>query len=160
MTTALHLAPRFRLGALRPGLAGALALTALHEGARRVLPDAPRMDVLGKRGLEKSAGFLGLRKRHGAALYRQALVGDVLSNGLYYSLVAFGRPERPYLRGLLLGALAGVGALVLPPYLGLGRAPSRLTQRTKVLTVAWYTLGGLFAARATRKAIHRRSLLR
>jgi len=54
------------------------------------------------------------------------------------------------LLGGLLGALAGVGAVVLPPYLGLGKRPSRAQPRTALLTVAYYTLAGLGAARATR----------
>ena len=35
--------------ALASGVAGACALTLLHEGVRRAVPDAPRMDVLGER---------------------------------------------------------------------------------------------------------------
>lgn len=156
MLTSTDFVPPFRLGALRPGLTGALALTAIHEGVRRYVPGAPRMDVLGRRAIRRGARLLGLRPRHGGALQRQALVGDLVANSLYYSLVALGRPDRPYLRGVLLGALAGVGSVVLPPYLGLGRRPSRAEPRTALLTVAWYTLGGLVAASVTRSAVRRR----
>lgn len=140
------------LSALGPGLAGALSVTLIHEGARRVLAHPPRMDVLGKRSLKKGLRWLGIRPSHGRRLHRQTLVGDLISNSLYYALVAMGRPRRPYLRGVLLGTLAGVGAVVLPPYLGLGRGPSRAKTSTALLTVAWYLLGGLSAARATRSA--------
>lgn len=141
---------RFSLRALGPGLVGALSVTFIHEGARRVLAHPPRMDVLGKRSLKKGARWLGLRPSHGRRLHRQALVGDVLTNSLYYALVALGRPRRPYLRGALLGGLAGLGAVLLPPVLGLGRRPSQARTSTSLLTVAWYLLGGLSAARATR----------
>jgi len=138
------------LSALGPGLAGALSVTLIHEGARRVLAHPPRMDVLGKRSLKKGFRWFGLRPSHGKRLHRQALVGDIIANSLYYALVALGRPRRPYLRGVLLGGLAGVGAVLLPPFLGLGRRPSQAKPSTALLTVAWYLLGGLGAARATR----------
>jgi hypothetical protein len=116
---------------------------------RRVLKHPPRMDVLGKRSLKKGVRWLGFRPARGKRLHRQALLGDIISNTLFYSLVAVGRPRHPYGRGALLGALAGLGALVLPPFLGLGRRPSRARTSTAWLTVAWYFLGGLSAARAT-----------
>jgi hypothetical protein len=141
---------RHFLSALGPGIAGALSVTLIHEGARRVLAHPPRMDVLGKRSLKKGARWLGLRPSHGRRLHRQALAGDLVSNSLYYALVALGRPRRPYLRGVLLGGLAGLGAVLLPPVLGLGRRPSQAKPSTALLTVAWYLLGGLAAARATR----------
>ncbi|WP_224363871.1 hypothetical protein [Hyalangium versicolor] len=141
---------RVSLRALGPGLAGALAVTLIHEGARRVLDHPPRMDVLGKRSLKKGARWLGLRPSRGQRLHRQALLGDILTNSLFYSLVALGRPRRPYLRGALLGGLAGLGAVVLPPFLGLGRRPSQARTSTSLLTIAWYLLGGLAAARFTR----------
>jgi hypothetical protein len=43
---------------------------------------------------------------------------------------------------------------VLPGPLGLGEAPSNRTPQTQLMTVAWYTAGGLVAgvvARALRK---------
>lgn len=141
---------RLLLRALGPGFVGAASVTLVHQAARQVLEHPPRMDVLGMRALKKGARWLGLRPAHGQRLYRQALAGDLLSNSLYYALVALGRPRRPYLRGALLGTLAGLGALVLPPVLGLGRRPSRARSSTALLTVAWYLLGGLGAARATR----------
>jgi hypothetical protein len=42
--------------------------------------------------------------------------------------------------------LAGVGAVVLPPLLGLGQQPGRRTPWTELMTVAWYTAGGVAAA--------------
>lgn len=141
---------RIALRALGPGLVGAVSVTLVHEGARRVLAHPPRMDVLGMRSLKKGARWLGLRPSHGKRLHGQALVGDLISNSLFYALVALGRPRRPYLRGAILGGLAGLGAVLLPPVLGLGRRPSQARPSTTLLTVAWYLLGGLSAAYATR----------
>ncbi|CAM3199944.1 hypothetical protein G4177_03055 [Corallococcus sp. ZKHCc1 1396] len=150
--------PRLVFRALGPGLVGATALTLVHEGARRVLKHPPRMDVLGMRSLKKGIRFFGGEPPPDRRLHRQTLAADLLSNGLFFSLVALGRPRRPYLRGAVLGLLAGLGAVVLPPKLGLGKAPSRARPSTSLLTVAWYTLGGLAAARATRRLMARSAL--
>ncbi|WP_317172766.1 hypothetical protein [Hymenobacter sp. HDW8] len=80
------------------------------------------------------------------------MAGDLLSNGLYYSLVGTGK--NAWQRGLVLGLAAGIGGVVLPGPMGLGEAPSNRTPQTKLMTVAWYLIGGLAAAgvaRATRK---------
>jgi hypothetical protein len=145
--------PRGFFQSLGPGFAGAVSLTLVHQGARAVLRHPPRMDVLGMRSLRKVARWLGVRPPHGRALYQQSLIGDLVSNTLYYALVAMGRPRRIYLRGALLGALAGLGAVVLPPYLGLGERPSRAKRSTALLTVVWYTLGGLGSAHAAKRSL-------
>ena len=134
--------------ALGSGLAGALTLTAVHETARRQRADAPRMDVLGIRAIVRSMEALGQEPPSASRLHDLALVGDILSNSLYYSLVGLGRREGAWLRGMLLGLAAGVGAVVLPSPLGLGAAPSNRTAATQVMTVGWYLIGGLAAAAA------------
>jgi hypothetical protein len=45
-----------------------------------------------------------------------------------------------------MGLLAGIGALVLPQRMGLGDPPHSELLSNKIMTVAWYTLGGLAAA--------------
>jgi len=134
------------LSALGGGLAGACALTLIHETVRRVNPDAPRMDLLGMRAIAALSGKAGMTPPNDASLHRLALAGDVLSNSLYYSLVGLGKKKTSLVRGALLGLGAGVGAVVLPEPLGLGEAPSARTTATKVMTVAWYLAGGLVAA--------------
>jgi hypothetical protein len=82
---------------------------------------------------------------------RWTLAGDLVANALYYALATRGAPDRAPWRGTLLGALAGVGGVVLPGPLGLGRRPSRARNSTAALTVAWYALGGLAAGVAARR---------
>lgn len=48
----------------------------------------------------------------------------------------------------LLGLGAGVGAVTLPPLLGLGRKPTRRTRATKIMSVGWYVARGVGAAAA------------
>ena len=137
--TAMKLLP-----SLAAGLAGAVALTALHEAVRRLRPrDAPRMDLLGERGLRQLLAKAGAPQPDEPAAYGLTMAGDLLSNALYYSLVGSGQHSRR--RGLLLGAAAGIGGVVLPGPLGLGTAPSNRTPQTQAMTVAWYTAGGVVA---------------
>ena len=141
------------LPSLAAGFAGAIALTALHETMRRLRPeDAPRMDVLGMRGLRKLLRKADAPQPDQKTVFNLTMAGDILSNVLFYSLVGSGR--HAVRRGLLLGVAAGVGGVVLPGPLGLGEGPSNRTPQTKAMTVAWYTAGGLVAgalAQALRK---------
>ncbi|HEX8326883.1 MAG TPA: hypothetical protein VF629_05040 [Hymenobacter sp.] len=140
--------------ALMAGLAGSVALTAIHETVRQFRPkDAPRMDVLGMRGLRKLLGKADAPQPDNDTLYGLTMVGDIISNGLYYSLVGSGRDA--IRRGLLLGMAAGVGGVLLPGPLGLGEGPSNRTPQTKLMTVAWYTVGGLVAG-AVAKQLRRK----
>jgi hypothetical protein len=130
--------------ALLSGLAGAMALTILHETVRRIRPDAPRTDTLGRRATARGLEAAGLETPPEDQLQAVALGGDVVANTLYYSLACFGRPSLT--RGTALGAAAGLGALVLAPLMGLGSRPGSRTPQTAAMTVVWYTAGGLAAA--------------
>lgn len=136
---------------LRPllaGLAGATTLTLLHQSARRLSPDAPRLDLLGMHALADTIRAAGGDPPDEATLYRTTLAADLLSNTLYYAFVGTGAGA--WRRGALLGLAAGVGAVVLPPWAGLPSAPTNRTRATQLATVAWYTVGGLAAAAASR----------
>lgn len=105
--------------ALLSGMAGAAALTAVHQAARMVSDHAPRMDVVGMRAIA--------RGREAAAM-------------AYYSLAT------TWGRGAALGLLAGIGALMLPKRMGLGDPPGSEHVSNQIMTVAWYVVGGLAAA--------------
>jgi hypothetical protein len=45
--------------ALRSGLVGAATLTVIHESVRRLRPDAPRMDMLGRRAISRGMAVVG-----------------------------------------------------------------------------------------------------
>lgn len=134
------------LKALLAGVGGALALTILHETARRVVPHAPRVDVIGQRAIARPIRRLGYRPSSAGRLYAFALTGDIVANSLYYTLVAAGTPRHPWRRALVLGLAAGVGAVTLPPVLGLGRQPGERPPVTQALTVLWYLTGAMAAA--------------
>lgn len=129
---------------LAGGLAGACFLTLIHETTRRLVPEAPRMDVLGMRAIAKGMKGAGHEPPSDDKLHSLAMIGDIVSNSLYYSFAGTG--SKAWLRGALLGVSAGIGAVVLPGPLGLGEAPSARTPQTKVMAFGIYFLGGLAAA--------------
>lgn len=131
--------------ALMSGLAGATAVTLVHETARRNVNSAPRADILGVRAVENVLMAANQQPPTGDQLHQIALAADVVSNTAYYSLVGAGRPRGGLLRGLVLGTLAGIGGITLPGPLGLGEAATERRPETQVMTVAWYLLGGLVA---------------
>ncbi len=134
-------------GAGIAGLAGALTVTLIHQVAKATIPEtAPRMDILGRRAIAKGLRAAHLEPPETDTLQSMALAGDIVSNTLYYALVGLGGSRGAWLKGTLLGAVAGIGAVVLPPHLGLGSAPSRRTPQTKLMAFLWYLLGGLAAA--------------
>ena len=141
------------LPSLAAGFAGAVALNVLHETVRRLRPqDAPRMDLLGERGLRQLFAKADAPQPDDQQAYLLTMAGDLVSNGLYYSFV--GSSKHSLRRGLALGVAAGVGGVALPGPLGLGTAPSGRTPQTQAMTLAWYTVGGLVAgavAQALRK---------
>jgi hypothetical protein len=126
------------------GFAGALTLTVLHEAMRRIVPDAPRMDVLGMRAIAKGLVKSGAPLPSEEKLYGMAMAGDLVANSLYYSLAGTGK--NAWVKGALLGLAAGAGGVALPGPLGLGEDASARTPQTKLMTVAWYLAGGLAAA--------------
>jgi hypothetical protein len=127
------------------GIAGAAALTAVHQLARHRVANAPRMDVLGKRAIARLTKR-PLTEPASADLEWLSLTGDLLANSLYYALI--GTPSRygVWQTGAGLGFAAGAGALLLPERLGLGPPPHSDSAANKVMTVAWYLIGGLAAA--------------
>jgi hypothetical protein len=140
------------LKAIGSGLVGAVALTLVHETARRFIEDAPRVDVIGMRALAKALRAADAELPPDIGLHEAALIGDLVSNSAYYSLVAAGGRDVALRNGALLGLAAGLGAVFLPQPLGLGRQPTENTPSTELMTVAWYLIGGL-AAGATYRAL-------
>ena len=134
------------------GLAGAVALNLWYETVRQFVPEAPRADILGERSLQKIMRGIGNQPpANEEKLYIPAMLGDVLSNTAYYSLIGTAKPQNAYAVGTALGLAAGVGAVVLPGPIGLGEAPTNRTMATKLMTVGWYLLGGLVTAVAYKK---------
>lgn len=137
------------------GLAGAVALNIIHEVARKLDPDAPQVQLVGEEALSKSIAALGGTPPTGNKLYAATLAGDLVSNALYFSMIGAGKKKSTLLRGAGYGLSAGIGALKLTEPMGLSDAPITKTNKTAILTVSWYLIGGLVAA-LTIQALNKR----
>ena len=127
-------------------------MTLVHEVARRVVPDAPRLDSLGRRALARLIHAAGQTTPDRDGLQAIALIGDVVSNtGLFAAALAIGPLTSAPMRGTLVGALAGLATLGLPPVLGIGPEPEELPPGTRAMTVGLYAGGGLVAGLAYRR---------
>lgn len=133
------------IASLGGGLAGACAVTLIHESVKKIVPKAPRMDLLGMNAISKGLNAAGIKTPTGNALYTMALAGDVLSNALYYSLAGAGNEKNIWLKSSLLGLAAGVAAVTLPGPMGLEERHSARTTETKLMTIGLYVAGALVA---------------
>lgn len=134
------------------GLAGAVALNILNETVKRLVHDAPHIDLVGEQAVIKITRKAGMAPPAGESLFIAAIAGDLISNTIYYSLIGRGNGSNIMLKGLGYGLGAGLGALAATAPMGLDDVPITKTETTKILTVAWYVLGGVVAA-ATIKAL-------
>ena len=128
------------------GLAGALALNILHESYKRIDNDAPRVDLVGEEALTKTVESVGLEAPKGEKLFGLTLAADVISNAMYFSAIGVGKKKNLLLRGAGYGLAAGLGAVLLTKPMGLDDEPVTKTNKTKILTVAWYLAGGIVTA--------------
>lgn len=129
------------------GLAGALVLNILHETIRSRFAGAPRINELGEEALRKSLKPFKVTIDDPQSAYWATLSSDIVSNALYYGVTATTSP-------VTSGALAGIGAVKLPRYLGLNEEPVAGTPQKKLLTVSYYLVGAL-VTQAVYKALHR-----
>ncbi len=133
-----------KLESVTSGLAGSVALTLLHQVIKNKVSHAPRMDKLGMQALEKTMDKAGLYVPSKDKLYKNTLAGDLAANTSYYSLVGL-TPGNSITTGVIIGALAGIGAIGLPGKMGLNQQYSGETTKTKILTIALYVSAGLIA---------------
>lgn len=133
------------IASLGGGLAGACTVTLLNESVKRIVPKAPRMDLLGMNAVSKGLNAAGIKTPTGTQLYAMALAGDILSNCLYYAIAGAGNEKNIWLKSSLLGLAAGVAAVTLPGPLGLEEKHSARTTETKLMTIGLYVAGALVA---------------
>ena len=133
---------------LAGGLAGTVTVASLHEALRRITPDAPRMDILDMELIRKALKIINKEAPEEDELQRWVVGGELLCDTAYYGLTGVGGKNGAWLRGVLLGLVAGVSAVVLPEPLGLSKESSNKTLGTQLMTVGLYLMGGLAAATA------------
>lgn len=131
------------IAALGGGLAGAAAVTLIHESVKRIIPQAPRMDLLGMNAISKGLNAAGIKTPTDTKLFAIALTGDLIANSIYYSVAGIGKEKNIWWRSAALGLAAGIGAVALPGPLGLDDRYSNRTTATKLMTVGLYVAGAV-----------------
>lgn len=153
------------IAAFGGGLAGACAVTLINESVKRIVPEAPRMDLLGMNAISKGLNIAGLQKSSEKQLFIMALAGDLIANSIYYSAAGIGKEKNVWLRSSILGLAAGIGAIALPRPLGLDERYSDRTTATKLMTVGLYVAGAVvttavikFISHRVKKNTHKRNV--
>lgn len=142
------------INALLGGLAGACAITILHQVIKSKDDEAPRMDLLGMESLTKVLNKVGVKPPDDDKLYYITMAGDIISNAFYYSLTGIGS-KKTLLKGTGLGLAAGLGAVLLPKPMGLNPKHSNYTRQTQLLSVLYYFAGGVVSAAVTKMLEHK-----
>lgn len=131
--------------ALLAGLGGAIALNILHESFKK-RNDMPRIDLLGEEALQSILQRFGRPITNENSLYLATLGGDLLSNALFYSLIASGERKNVWGKAVTLGLSAGAGAVLLPEKIGLDSDTTSRTEKTRLITIGYYLFGALVTA--------------
>ncbi len=131
---------------LLPALAGSLALNAIHEIARRKSDNVPKINKIAEEGIEKIWEATGNDAPTGNKRYRIALTGDIVANTAYFTAIKGRTNTETWVKGLVLGAVAGFGALKLTAPIGLNDQPVNRNPTVQALTILYYAAGGLVTA--------------
>ncbi|MGA9638247.1 hypothetical protein [Flavobacterium sp.] len=127
------------------GLGGALVLTILNESLKNINHNMPRINLVGEEAVYKAAQFLGYEIEDEHILTGSTLVGDIVSNATYYSLIS-GEGKELWAKAVSSGLLAGYGVVNLPDKIELDDTPVAKNLTTKALTIGYYLAGALATA--------------
>lgn len=121
------------------GIGGAVALNTLHKIVKNNFHGVPNFDELEGEAIDKSLGKMNLQLKDSDKLYNATVAGDIVTNAIYYTFT-------PFKMNTVIGALGGLGAMVIPKKLGLDNTPIAGTDKKKMITVGYYVFGALVAA--------------
>lgn len=127
---------------------GAIALNAIHEVAKKTIPQAPRINEVGNEGIIKSAEAVGISPPSGKVLDGVTFAFNILTNAMSYRMIGNYNRQHLLLLGTLHGLAVGLATLSLSKTLNLNDRPVTRTWTTQLLTLGWYAIGG-FATAAT-----------
>ena len=139
------------------GAIGAGVLTAINQAAQSMRRDAPRMDLVGMQATARGIALAGGRVPDAQRLFCLTLVGDLVSNGIYYAAIPSRTSRATWTRAVAVGLSAGAGALLLSRYVIGNDSPHSDSPANNVMTVAWYLAGALAAAAAAHVMNKRRT---
>jgi hypothetical protein len=138
--------------AITAGAIGTTAITLLHEGARQVIPNSPRVELMGMRGIQKyGLDPLGLTVPR-PLLYSLSIAFDLVHNSLGYAmavgLAGNQNKKRLWTTAILYGLGTGIFTLTMPPLVKIGQQPTKNLKATSAMTIGMYILGGIITAAA------------
>lgn len=120
------------------GLGGAIALNVLHQFVKNNYQNVPDFNEVEEEAIDKSLEKINLQVKDHNKLYNATVAGDIVTNALYYTFT-------PFKMNSIIGALGGLGAMVLPKKLGLDNTPIAGTDKKKMITMGYYIFGALVA---------------
>jgi hypothetical protein len=136
---------------LEGGIAGATTLGLLQEAIANMDASKGGSRFQNRSGILKKIKKESKKGNYAPEIYIK-LAGELLSSAAYYGLTVVGRKKNVVLRGALIGAAAGIGAIVFD---NKEDNPTKLSPseefRNNLLTLALYTTGGLLAGAAVKK---------
>lgn len=143
---------------LEGGVTGATTLSMLQEALHKMDGRSPR-PFLHKSRVIKKFGKLPSKKKKDSSKILIEFAGELLANFAVFGLTGLGKKKNAVKRGMLLGAIAGLGSVLIETerekesYKQNGHSTdnkqSELTR--KAITLALYTGGGLLAGLAVKK---------
>jgi hypothetical protein len=106
------------------------------------------MDLLDMELIRKGLESMNKKVPMEDELQRWAVGSELFCDTAYFSLAGVGNRKGAWLRGALLGLVAGVTAVVLPKPLGLPEESRNKSTSTKLMTIGLYLVAGIAAAAA------------
>lgn len=132
---------------LASGVTGAAAVAGLHQLARHLLKDAPRLDVMGEKLIEKGFETIG-KKPPASPMALSWIAGNLGSDTLIFALMGTATGKQAFARGAGVGALAGLAAVFGPKLLKVGDQQTARNPKMALTTIGLYVGAGLAAGAA------------
>ncbi|WP_226064291.1 hypothetical protein [Kaistella polysaccharea] len=125
------------------GLAGSLALTAVHQIFKKNMKGAPNLDQVGEKAIEDSLEKIDISASDEEQVYAAAMGGNILSNALLFSTLATSTNTSQIITKTLgTGLLGAAGTIGLADQL-LGNNKATDTDQKKWMTTGYYLLGAI-----------------
>jgi hypothetical protein len=136
---------------LESGIAGAATLTLLRETLDHMDPKVSGTSFFQKKGVIRELKKSMHKKGIGGVKIYIKLAAELLGLAGVLGLSSLGKKKNALLRGVLLGGITGVVAVLVNDNADKEKDPSLTDQeiwRKRIVTVALYMLGGLIAGGA------------
>ena len=125
------------------GLAGSLALTAVHQIFKKYSSEAPNLEEVGEVAVRASLDKANLQPTDEEEVYAAAMGGNILSNALLFSTLATSTNTTQIISKTLgTGLLGAAGTIGLADQL-LGNNKATNTDQKKWMTTGYYLLGAV-----------------